>query len=294
MDLDVDLAAMVDAVIPSARGEKGPSVGEYFLYCVLNRMVQTRSKNRLSQWYSRTAIQHIRPTDIEQLTSERYWEKWERVSQPALEKIGRQFFEKIWKLESPDPDCLLFDTTNYYTFMASDTKSELAMRGNNKAGRHQLRQIGLGLLVARKSRLPLYCCIYPGNMHDSKIFHVIMDEMFGIACGLHKEGQQLTVVIDKGINSAPSYTWLDERSHLHFITGCSPYFAQQLATTPLSKFEAVDMDDNLSAVSRPPLTYRQRCFMRLATLSITVGSYSISPANRRFVNTNIYNAAPLP
>jgi len=59
---------------------------------------------------------------------------------------------------------LLFDTTNYYTYMAGHTESELAMRGKNKAGKHSLRQIGLGLLVARDSRLPLYYSVYPGNL----------------------------------------------------------------------------------------------------------------------------------
>jgi hypothetical protein len=34
----------------------------------------------------------------------------------------------------PKSDCLLFDTTNYYTFMSSHTDSELSRRGKNKAG----------------------------------------------------------------------------------------------------------------------------------------------------------------
>ena len=78
--------------------------------------------------------------------------------------------------------------------MASHTESELARRGKNKASRHHLRQIGLGLLVARDSRLPLYYTVYPGNVHDSKQFEAIMDEMFGIVCGLHNTKQRLTVV----------------------------------------------------------------------------------------------------
>ena len=124
--------------------------------------------------------------DLEELTSKRYWEKWDRVSEADLRKIAKTFFERVWQVESPSADCLLFDTTNYYTYMASQTESELAMRGKNKAGKHHLRQIGLGLLVARDSRLPLYYSVYPGNIHDSKHFEAVMDEMFGIVCGLNK------------------------------------------------------------------------------------------------------------
>lgn len=244
MDQDVELATIVDAIIPRAAKETGPSVGEYFLYCVWNRMIEAVSKNRLSQWYGRTAVQQIRPVDLGELTSQRYWEKWDRVSEKALQEITQVFFKRIWQLESPQADCLLFDTTNYYTFLASDTPSDLACRGKSKDGRHHLRQIGLGLLVTRGSKLPLYYSVYPGNVHDSKQFEAIMDEMFGIVCGLHQSKERLTVVIDKGMNSESNYAWIDEHARIHFVTTYSTYFAQDLATTPLDGFEPLDIAKN--------------------------------------------------
>ena len=244
IDRDIDLCGIIDDIIPPADREKGPSVGEYFLYCVLNRMVHAVSKNKLVSWYQNTAIQHIRPVDIEALTSKRYWEKWGRVSEADLRRVARAFFERVWGVESPSADCLLFDTTNYYTYMAGQTESELAMRGKNKAGKHHLRQIGLGLLVARDSRLPLYYSVYPGNIHDSKHFEAVMDDMFGVVCGLAGTKERLTVVIDKGMNADCNYAWIDEHSRIHFITTYSTYFAQELAATPLERFEPVDTPDN--------------------------------------------------
>jgi len=244
IDWDIDLCGIVDRVVPRAERETGPSVGEYFLYCVLNRMVQAVSKNKLADWFRKTSIQHIRPVDLDELTSKRYWEKWDRVNESDLNTIARQFFERIWQVETPSADCLLFDTTNYYTYMASQTDSELAQRGKNKAGKHHLRQIGLGLLVARDSRLPLYYSVYPGNTHDSKHFEAVMDEMFGMVCGLHKTKERLTVVIDKGMNADDNYAWIDEHSRIHFITTYSTYFAQDLATTPLDRFEPADTTEN--------------------------------------------------
>jgi len=244
MDQHIELAAIIDNIVPRAAREIGPTIGEYFQYCIWNRMIEAVSKNRLSQWYGRTAIQQIRPVNIGELTSERYWEKWDRVSEKALQTIAETFFKRIWQLESPNADCLLFDTTNYYTFMASDTESDLARRGKSKDGRHHLRQIGLGLLVARDSRLPLYYSVYPGNVHDSKQFEAIMDEMFGIVCGLHKTKERLTVVIDKGMNSESNYAWIDGHARIHFVTTYSTYFAQELATTALDRFEPVDIAKN--------------------------------------------------
>jgi transposase len=247
---DINLPALVDRLIPPGDREKGPTIGEYFLYAVWNRMVEAVSKNKLATWYTRTAIQHIRPVDTDELTSKRYWEKWDRVPEASLKEVARAFFARLWELESPRADCLLFDTTNYYTFMAATTPSELARRGKNKASRHHLRQIGLGLLVARDSRLPVYYTVYPGNVHDSKQFEAIMDEMFAIVCGLHNTKERLTVVIDKGMNSPDNYAWIDEHARIHFVTTYSTYFAEHLAATPLERFEPVDIPKNLRLVEK--------------------------------------------
>jgi hypothetical protein len=44
IDQEIDLVAMIDAVIPKGDRETGPTVGEYFLYAVFNRMVDACSK----------------------------------------------------------------------------------------------------------------------------------------------------------------------------------------------------------------------------------------------------------
>lgn len=244
MDRDVDLAGIVDAVVPQGHGESGPSVGEYFLYCVWNRMIEAVSKHRLADWYKRTAIQQIRPTAIEQLSSERYWQKWDRVSEAQLHEISRRFFSRLWEVEKPEADCLLFDTTNYYTFMAGGTDSSLAVRGHNKAGRHELRQIGLALLVARHCGLPLFWRSYPGNLHDSRLFAAVMEEMFAVVAGLAQTKRRLTVVIDKGMNSEENFLWLDDHPQMHFVTTYSPHYVEELMAAPLDQYAPVEIPRN--------------------------------------------------
>jgi len=211
-DRDIDVAGIVDEVVAPGARETGPSVGEYFLYAIINRMVDPQSKAALSDWYQGTAIQHIRPTKIKELTSQRYWDKWDRVTEEDIREISRRFFARLWEIESPEADCVLFDTTNYYTYMNSRTKSELARRGKNKDGKHHLRQVGLALLVSRGSKLPLFYRTYPGNRHDSREFEEIMDEMFGVLCGFNRTKERLTVIIDKGMNSEGNFAWIDEHS----------------------------------------------------------------------------------
>lgn len=253
MDQDIDLAGIVDSVIPRRGTETGPSVGEYFLYCIWNRMIDAVSKRQLADWYGRTAVQHIRPVDITQLSSERYWQKWDRVGEEELEQISRRFFARLWQIEQPDADCLLFDTTNYYTFMSGATDSDLARRGHNKEGRHQLRQIGLGLLVARDSRLPLFYRAYPGNLHDSRLFAAVMEEMFAVVTGLAATKQRLTVVVDKGMNSEENFLWLDQHPQMHFVTSYAPHHVEELMTVPQERFSPVEIGRNrrLAAGGQP-------------------------------------------
>jgi hypothetical protein len=81
IDQDIDLVNLVDGVVPPGKGETGPTIGEYFLYAVFNRMVDSCSKRSLPGWFSDSAIQQIRPVNVDKLTSQRYWDKWDRVKE---------------------------------------------------------------------------------------------------------------------------------------------------------------------------------------------------------------------
>ncbi len=244
LEKQLDTIGLIDRIIPPSPKEKGPSVGEYFFYAWANRLIEPKSKRALSDWYQHTAVQEIRPVHLRELTSQRYWEKWNRVKSDDVEKIAHAFFEKVWQLQKLPPECLLFDTTNYYTYMGSHTESELCERGHNKAGKHHLRQVGLALLVDRKTHLPLYCTIYKGNDHDSKVFRQVIDELFGVMCGFNQTKQRLTVVFDKGMNSEEAINAIDDHTRIHFITTYSTYFAEELAATDLGKFAPLDIEKN--------------------------------------------------
>ena len=128
LEQELDTISLIDSIVPKKRNEKGPTVGEYFFYAWANRMIAPKSKRALKNWYQKTAIQHLRPVNLKELSSERYWEKWHRVSKEHIEEIASKFFARIWEKLALGPETLLFDTTNYFTYMATKTKSELAKR----------------------------------------------------------------------------------------------------------------------------------------------------------------------
>lgn len=241
----IGLISIIDAVAPKKIRESGPSVGEYFIYAVFNRMIDACSKNSLAEWYRGTAVQHIRPVDVDALSSERYWKRWERVSCEAIERIAAKFFKKVAEVESSKSDCFLFDTTNYFTYMAGDTASALAKRGKNKEGKDWLRQIGVALLVARDTQLPVFYQEYEGNRHDSKEFEQILET---IASAMRQssggEDRELTIVFDKGMNSEDNFFIVDTMPSIHFITTYSPHYAEDLMRIKLSEFDLVDTPRN--------------------------------------------------
>lgn len=236
----VGIVSIIDSVLPRVEQERGPSIGEYFLYAVLNRMVDSCSKRALPDWYRGTAIQQIRPVDIEKLTSKNYWDKWDRVEPKDIEKIASLFFQKVCQLEEVDSDCFLFDTTNYYTYMAGDTPSELAQRGKNKDGKNWLRQVGVAMLVSRNTQLPLFYREYAGNRHDSNEFQKILGEISAAMRQAASGDRDLTIVFDKGMNSEDNIILIDVAPKMHFITSYSPYYADHLIRVKLSNFAPVD------------------------------------------------------
>ncbi|MFO7606163.1 MAG: IS1634 family transposase [Desulfurivibrionaceae bacterium] len=244
IDADIDIAGLIDSVIPRSKQETGPSIGEYFLYEIMNRMVDSRSKRALPEWFSSTGIQQIRPVKVSALSSQRFWKKWDRVEAGQLEEIAALFFRRIAALEPDTSDCFMFDTTNYYTFMASDTESDLAKRGKNKEGRNWLRQVGVALLVSRDTRLPLYYREYEGNRHDSKVFARVMEELFSAMEAVGDDQAELTLVFDKGMNAEDNFAVIDAHPRIHFITTYSTYYAEKLIHVALQDFQAVETAAN--------------------------------------------------
>ncbi|MDY6868757.1 MAG: IS1634 family transposase [Chloroflexota bacterium] len=240
----VDTIGITDSIVAGNSREKGPSVGEYFFYAWANRLIEPKSKNTVGEWFGRTAIDSLRNVKTKDLNSKRYWDKWDRVSREQVEAIGRAFFQRVWEKYPRAPECVLFDTTNYYSYIASDTESGLFERGYNKSGKHHLRQIGLALLVDSNSRLPIYYREYAGNEHDSQVFNQVIDEMFGVLCGFNGTKQRLTVVFDKGMNSEDNVALIDDHKSIHFITTYSTYFAEDLASTDLKHFSPLKIRHN--------------------------------------------------
>ena len=250
VEQEIGIAELINKIVVPEKDETRTSVGDYFLYAIYNRMIDACSKRAMPSWYKNTAIQSIRPVKAENLSSQLFWKKWDTVSEKQIQHIAKEFLGRLSELEQSSSDCFMFDTTNYYTFMSSNTESELAQRGKNKEGRNWLRQIGVALLVSRDKRIPLYYKEYEGNRHDSKVFLQVIEDLFAAMKAEAGDTARMTVVFDKGMNAEDTIAALDAQEQMNFITTYSTHYSEDLIHVGLDRFTPVATEKNARLIEK--------------------------------------------
>ncbi|HHY98828.1 MAG TPA: hypothetical protein GX509_08825 [Firmicutes bacterium] len=66
------------------------------------------------------------------------------------------------KLYSLDLRSLVYDTTNFFTWIDTASEAELPQRGHNKQ-KWNVKQVGLALMVTMDFAIPLFHQVYPGS-----------------------------------------------------------------------------------------------------------------------------------
>jgi transposase len=165
---ELDVVGIIDAVVP--KRNQGLSCGQYMLLAALNRCVAASSKASLYEWYRTTVLQRLLPTSMRSLSSQRFWDHMSSMSDDQIHEIEQRLARQVIDRYHIDLKMLIFDATNFDTFIDSQTLSELAQRGHAKSKRKDLRIVGLALLVSADSHIPLLSYVYPGNQNDAAMF----------------------------------------------------------------------------------------------------------------------------
>ncbi len=241
IESEMNFLKIVDEIVP--KRDQGMSVGLYLYLIVLNRAIEPKSKASLGEWLKKTAITEYREVDFSLLDSANFWDHMDKVSQEQIEAISDEVAKRVIERYDISLDCLLYDTTNYFTQMSAETESELSRYAHSKAGKHQLRHVGLALLCNREEGVPLFHRLYSANTHDSKLFSQIQRELFQLLLSLRKGKERMTLVFDKGCNSPENFSEID-KSEFYFIGTLSTYHHPKLCSVPLTDYKEVDYEGN--------------------------------------------------
>lgn len=201
------LIDLINDVVP--KRHQGPTVGHYLVAAALNRALAPCSKRAFGEWYVDTILSRLWRFPQRAFSSQRFWDHMDLVTEEAITQIQECVVEQVKAEFGLEPGVLLYDTTNFFTFVATaNDRVTLAQRGNNKAKRYDLRQVNLALVVTGSYHVPLLHRVYPGNIPDVSFFREIAPELIAWHARLAGEGASPTLVFDKGNVSD------DEMAHL--------------------------------------------------------------------------------
>jgi hypothetical protein len=251
---------LVDVLKQHIEGERfGLPRWLYFLLPILNRLSCATSKARMGDWAAGTVLPTLLGFDPKRLNSQTFWYatddviseqelKQRREEHPELDDalfVGlddRTFramedalMGGLQQRYPLDGNILLYDTTNFFTYIEPPVRSRLARTGHNKDCHHHLRQVGLALCVDKTWGLPLFYRLYRGNSQDAKTFADIVGELLEALRTGFTQVQDLVLVLDKGNNSKENFAAL--HGQVQWVGSLTPSHYEDLMAMPLESYE---------------------------------------------------------
>ena len=231
---ELDVVGTIDRHVN--KRNQGLSCGQYLLLAALNRCVGATSKTALYDWYRKTVLHRLLPTSKRSLASQRFWDHMDYLDESTIAAIEEEFTGRLVEKFEIDLQTLLFDATNFDTYIDTQTDCDLAQRGHAKSKRKDLRIIGLALLVSTDFHVPLFSHVYPGNQNDTAMFGSITQGLVARYRQFAKGCEDITLVFDGGNNSKDNIQEID-RSDYHFITSLTLTHHKDLLEVPLRQYQ---------------------------------------------------------
>jgi transposase len=243
---ELDLAGRINRAISldgDVQVRDALTVGESLVAGMIARACAPRSKRAFAAWAQTTHLPDLLHFTSSDLTSQHFWDQMHAVPVEKLAVIEQELVREVVRIEQLQLRALAYDTTNFYTHIAStNPRPKLPQRGKNKQGRHDLRQLGLALVVDQVTQLPLAHVLYEGARSDMKTLAAFLKPVRQRLRELTGQPEQLTLVFDAGASSRQNLEGLER-----YVTAVRPSYhrallaeaAEHLAEVPLSNGAAV-------------------------------------------------------
>src|SRR5437870_6025810 len=241
---ELGLLELINAYVPPAPPGRRTSlsVGHYLLLAALNRATWPKSKRAFAEWYQGTVLARVVPAAAEELSSQRFWDHMDVFQEAHFAPLQEALLATISQRFPLGERFLVYDTTNYYTFIHTfNSRPRLPQRGRNKQRRADLRQISLALVVDEQRGLPLYYRCYEGNTTDVVALGPSLAEMVGQFLP-QQAAARLTLVLDKGNVSRDNFQAL-KQAHFSFIAAIPAGWVRRLYQVSLKEYQALALAD---------------------------------------------------
>lgn len=210
-------------------------LGQTIALIAQQRAIHPASKRAFHRWSQKTALPMIYKFKPEKIDSQHFWDMMDLIPEESIPNIEKEITLNISKLFNIKPDLILYDYTNFFTFIDTmNTACDLPQRGKNKQKRNDLRQFSLALLVTKNSRIPLFSEVYKGNKSDATEFSDSIGQIKARLEELSFSIDDITLVFDKGSNSNDNFEKLKD---LNYVASLSLQHNSKLREIPFSEFK---------------------------------------------------------
>jgi transposase len=254
---EIGLVELLKAHMPGVRF--GVARWLYFMLPIINRLQCATSKEQMGKWAKGTVLPDLLDFDPARLHSKSFWYATDdvisekelrerRKEHPELEdelfvglddalfaRIEEALMTRLREQFGLFANTLLYDTTNFFTYIQAPVRAKLANTGHNKDAHHHLRQVGLALCVDKEWGIPLFYRLYRGNAQDARSFAEVLDELVRAVTGGFDSIEELVLVLDKGNNSQKNFEALQGK--LRWVGSLVPTHHKDLLALPLSDYE---------------------------------------------------------
>ncbi len=140
--LDLNLIPLINAYATVTTPDL--DVGQLLVLAATNRVCDPGSKNKIGAWYGKTILPCLFTIPVTPVTGQRFRDAMNRLPLSAIPRIEEDLWEKPMDSFGIPLDWLIYDTTNFFSYLAEQTPSDLYEKGNNKASLSAGRVGGVG------------------------------------------------------------------------------------------------------------------------------------------------------
>jgi transposase len=228
---------IIDSI--AGKRDQGLPVSSSMLLAAINRAVAPTSKNSFFEWFDQTVLYKVFPgAHAKNLSSQGFWNNMTILDEAKIHRIEDEITKRIVERYVINVDCLLFDNTNFFTYLDTGNPSTLAKRGNSKEKRKDLKIVGLSLMVSPDHNIPLFHETYPGNKNDARQFSSVITKLKDRYRALGKGNCVVTLVFDKGNNNEDNIQELlkTDPCPFHFVGSLRLNQCSELLDVPKTNF----------------------------------------------------------
>lgn len=287
---EFELPARIDAALAAADGRPrerdGLTVGASLTAAAVARLCHPSSKRAIAEWAATTTLPRWLGVPAPALTSQHFWDQMDAVPLEAVPIIEEQIVQRVLVAEPVAPQVLAYDTTNFFTHLATtNTRSALAQRGHSKQRRHDLRQLGLALVVTDDGQLPLGHVLYAGGRPDGPTFAAILAPLRTRLHRLLAQTAQLTLVFDQGAETTANLAAVREGGD-HYVTALKPSAHRAWLATAVDQLTPI----TLTTGEAVPAYRTRRAVHGVEQTVVVVRSAALADGQRRGLDQHLAQA----